>query len=259
VTLGGEKPSAVSATLQVHEDRYAPPDPRRLTGQLLAVCGLCGGAGASTLAYLIALAEAQERPGSVLVGDTGGPGGGIACYAGVMAPRSLAEVADHVVAGLPVGDLVATTAEGVRVLATGPRFAVNGARDGIEVLLDHARERYALTVMDCGTLAREADQVALARASHVAWVLPATAGALHRARNVLKVINPYLTGTEILVARNEDRGPKAPIRELRRLAEQRHAPLVLFPSLPDLAIAKAKTALEAAQVSLQAIRGLLSR
>ena len=74
-------------------------------GPLLAVCGLCGGAGASTLAYLVALAEARRRSAPVLVGDTGGPGGGISCYAGVQAPRSLVEVADHVAAGLPAGQL----------------------------------------------------------------------------------------------------------------------------------------------------------
>ena len=60
-------------------------------GPLLAVCGLCGGAGASTLAYLVALAAARGDPGSVLVADTGGPTGGISYYAGVEAPRSLTE------------------------------------------------------------------------------------------------------------------------------------------------------------------------
>ena len=86
---------------------------RAARGPLLAVCGLCGGAGASTLAYLVALAKARERSGSVLVGDTGGPGGGLACYAGVEAPRSLAEVARDAAAGLRVGQLVATTEAGV--------------------------------------------------------------------------------------------------------------------------------------------------
>src|SRR4051794_17160035 len=35
-------------------------------GALLAVCGLCGGAGTSTLAYLIGLFAACEDPASVL-------------------------------------------------------------------------------------------------------------------------------------------------------------------------------------------------
>ena len=81
-------------------------------GPLLAVCGLCGGAGASTLAYLVALAEARRHSDSVLVADTGGPSGGVARYAGVEAPRSLTEVATQVVAGLPAGQLVATTEAG---------------------------------------------------------------------------------------------------------------------------------------------------
>ena len=37
---------------------------------LLAVCGLCGGAGASTIAYLTALAEARSERGDVLLADT---------------------------------------------------------------------------------------------------------------------------------------------------------------------------------------------
>ena len=203
-------------------------------GPLLAVCGLCGGAGASTLAYLVALAEARRHSDSVLVADTGGPNGGVARYAGVEAPRSLTEVATQVVAGLPAGQLVATTRSGVRVLATGPRFTPECAREGIELLLDHARERYALTVIDCGTLAREPDQVALANASHVAWVLPASATGVRRARPVLDAINPYLLGRELIVARHDDGEPKAPLRELTRLAEHRKAPLVLLASVPDL-------------------------
>ena len=232
---------------------------RTARGPLLAVCGLCGGAGASTLAYLVALAKARERSGSVLVGDTGGPGGGLACYAGVEAPRSLAEVARDAAAGLPVGQLVATTEAGVRVLATGPRFTPECAREGIELLLDHARERYALTVIDCGTLAREADQVTLAKASHVAWLLPARASGARRARAVLQAINPYLLGRELIVARRDERERKVPLRELKRLAEYRHAPLVLLPSVPDLAGGDPTDALEVAQVPLQAIQGVLDR
>jgi Flp pilus assembly CpaE family ATPase len=227
-------------------------------GPLLAVCGLCGGAGTSTLAYLVALASVREGPGLVLVGDTGGPSGGLSQYARVEAPRSLTEAAELVARSLPTGQLVARTSEGLRVLATGPRFALECEREGVGMLLDHARERYALTVIDCGTLAREADQVALAKASHVAWVLPATRGAVRRARSVLETVNP-LAAAELVVARHDDRQPKAAVRELRRLAEQRHATLVLAPGLPDLAGGDVDRALELGQVSLQAIRGVLRR
>jgi Flp pilus assembly CpaE family ATPase len=207
----------------------------------------------------VALAEASRGRGSVLVGDTGGPSGAIACYTGVEAPRSLVEVAEHVAPGLPAGQLVAITREGLRVLATGPRFTPECARAGVELLLDHARARYGLTVIDCGTVAREADQVALERATHVAWVLPATVGGARRARRVLEAINPYRLGGELIVARHDERERKAPLSELKRLAERRHATLVLLPTLPDLATGNTTAALNTAQVSLQAIQGVLAR
>ena len=77
--------------------------------------------------------------------------------------------------------------------------------------LDHARRRYTLTVIDCGTLARQADQIALAKASHVAWVLPATAGAVDRGRKTLDALAPHPSG------RNAPRAPR-PIRPAEGLA-----------------------------------------
>jgi Flp pilus assembly CpaE family ATPase len=225
----------------------------------LAVCGLCGGAGASTLAYLVAVAAARSRPGSVLVCDTGGPTGGLSYYAGVEAPRSLAEVAEHMVAGLPTGQLLSTTSDGVRVLASGPRFTAECERDGIELLLAQARERYELTVIDCGTLARDADQLALARASHVGWVLPATVSGVQRARRVLDAITPHQLGDEVLVARHDEHARKAAVRNLRQLARHRGGTMVLFPSLPDITAGDVSSALATAQVSLQAIQGVLAR
>ena len=228
-------------------------------GRMLAVCGLCGGAGASTLAYLVALDVARSDPGSVLVGDTGGPTGGISYYAGVEAPRSLSELAEQIDSGLPTGQLLATTSEGVRVLASGPRFTAEGPRAGIEMLLDQARERYALTIIDCGTLSRESDQVALASASHVAWVLPASASGARRALRVLGAVTPTPPGHEVIVARHDGAAGAAPLRELKRLAACRGGTLVLLPRLPDLATGDVAAALDTAQVSLQAIQGVLAR
>jgi Flp pilus assembly CpaE family ATPase len=255
---GDTKPSA---RVTERDADVSQPKPTSIVarGPLLAVSGLCGGAGASTLAYLLASYVAREGSGLVLVADTGGPSGGLSCYAGVTAPRSLTEAAEYVAGGLPTGQLVATTDAGLRVLATEPRFTPQCAPAGIEMLLDHARERYVLTVLDCGTLAREADQVALAKASHVAWVLPATDSGVRRAGRVLEAADSCLLGRELIVARHDDRAPKAAIRELKRLAEDRRATLVLFPSLPDAAVSQLDRALDLAQVSLQAIAGVLTR
>ena len=253
-------PDAAVAEQNAVVSADAPAPARVLTrGPLLAVSGLCGGAGATTLAYLVAAHAAREGPGPVLVADTGGPSGGLSCYAGVTAPRSLTDAAEYVASGLPTGQLVATTDDGLRVLAAGPQFTLECARDGVELLLEHARGRYALTVVDCGTLAREADQVALAKASHVAWVLPATGSGVRRARRVLEAANPCPSGRELIVARHDERAPRTAVRELKRLAEHRRAALVLFPSLPDLVVGQLDRALELAQVSLQAIAGALGR
>ena len=224
------------------------------------MCGLCGGAGASTIAYLTALAEARSERGDVLLADTGGPAAGIAHYAGVETPRSLSEVSELLAAGLPVGQLLATTSDGLRVLATGPRLAADGARDGIELLLDHARRRYTLTVIDCGTLARQADQIALAKASHVAWVLPATAGAVDRGRKTLDALAPYPSGREMLLARHDAIRPqKGPARAARPRAR---APRPADPAAqpcPSSPPATRTALLETAQVPLQAILGALAR
>jgi len=248
------------ALTQASNNQHAPvssADQRR--GALLAVCGLCGGAGASTIAYLIALAEARSDRGDVLLADTGGPTAAIAHYAGVETPRSLSEVSELLAASLPVGQLLATTSDGLRVLATGPRLAGDCARDGIELLLDHARRRYTLTVIDCGTLARQADQIALANASHVAWVLPATAGAVQRGRKTLDALAPHPSAREMLLARHQPSDRRRTLRELRDLARDRRAPLILLPTLPELATGNTRAALETAQVPLQAILGELAR
>jgi MinD-like ATPase involved in chromosome partitioning or flagellar assembly len=262
---------SVSAEAPTRVGRPMVPDPgagtaARANGRpvrvrpLLAVCGLAGGAGATTVAYLVALAAAQRWNAPVLVADTGGPSGGLAACAGVEAPRSLPELASDLAAGLPPrGGLYAIGPSGVRVLASGPAFTTSSpAEEQLARLLTDAREAHALTVIDCGTLAREVDQAAAAAASHVAWLTPATARGVSYARRVLDVA-PRLPGKQIMVARAEVRQPKAPVRELRRIAAERNAPLVLVPHLPELEDRNPDRALEAAQVPIEAILGALRR
>ena len=260
ITVLAEEPPAASNPGPNHDvARGAARGVER--GALLAVCGLCGGAGTSTLAYLVALAAARSHPGSVLVADTGGPTGGLSCYAGVETPRSLAELSEDALARPSTGLVIATGRDRVLVLATGPRFtrACACAREGIELLLDQARERYTLTVIDCGTLSRDADQIALASASHVAWVLPATLSAMRRAHRVLAAATPQFFDQEVLVARHDGPTRRAPLKDLRRIANDRGATLVLLPTVPDLATGDVAAALETALVSLQAIQGALAR
>lgn len=224
---------------------------------MLVVVGLSGGAGASVLAYLIAATAARQSRGPVLVADTGGPTGGLAAHAGVCSPRTLIEVAERVDRGEPVtGSLWAHGDGGLRVLASAPQFTVEASREAILRVLRDARQAHALTVLDGGTLSRPADQAALASATHVAWTLPASRDGALRARRVLERIVP-LRRPEIVVARCCPGERRPPLRDLANLADDRHAPLVLMPSVGEVAGRQFADVAEPAQVALQAIGGVL--
>jgi hypothetical protein len=247
-----------AAHIVVEQASNGTSRPRRHVAPLLAVTGVCGGAGASTLSYLIARHAVAREQGHVLVCDTGGPTGGLALRAGVESVRSLAEASEHVARELPLaGGLYAVDPEGstreseLRVIATGPRLAGPGDPRGLRALLAMARAdgAHALTVVDCGTLQRAADRFALRRASHVAWVLPATEDGIGHAERLLACIRPT-DRAELVVARRIPRATRGRLRRLRALAETRNAPLVLMPDACDI---------DRAQLGLQAILGVLER
>ena len=136
----------------------------------------------------------------MLVADTGGPTGGLAACAGVADAASLPEAARAARRGSrsPAGSWAADPHRRrdreLRVIATAPAPARQPAtRRGSRALLDDrcaATPRHALVVVDCGTLQRGADRLALRGASHVAWVLPATGAASTRAARVLDALPP---------------------------------------------------------------------
>ena len=238
--------------------RATVPSPTR-QGPLLAVCGLAGGVGTTTLAFLIALAAARQWTDPVLLADTGGPSGGLAACAGVEVSRSLSELADQLGCGKPLGaGIYAARRDGLRVLASGPDFSSPDIDDQLRPLLAHAREAHGLTVIDCGMLTRHAEQAVAAAATHVAWVLPATRPGAERGRRSLEAA-PRIPGTELLVARGDARQSRAPLRDLRRMAGQRRALLVLVPYLSGLDRGPVDAAVEEAQVPVQAILGALRR
>jgi MinD-like ATPase involved in chromosome partitioning or flagellar assembly len=234
-------------------------EPPTRDGPLLAVCGLAGGVGTTTLTYLIALAAAREWTEPVLVADTGGPSGALAAYAGVEVPRSLPVLAEQLGCGTPLrAGIYATRRDGLRVLASGPDFASPDVGDPLILLLAHAREAHGLTVIDCGTLTGHAEQAVAAAATHVAWVLPANRAGVQHGRRILDAA-PRLSGRELLVARGDAGHSKAPLRDLRRVAGERRALLVLVPHLSQLARDEADRSAEEAQVPVQAILGALRR
>jgi MinD-like ATPase involved in chromosome partitioning or flagellar assembly len=223
-------------------------------GPLVAVVGLCGGAGVSTLTYLVGLVAARASTAPILACDMGGPTAGLAAYAGVESPRSVSQIAHALGAREQTpGSLFAYAAEGLRLIAGGPQFTVPESQAGVARVLSDAAEAHGLTVVDCGTLSRPAEQLALGRATHVLWVLPATPSGAQRAARVLESVLPHLPGREVLVARHDAAARHAPMPDLEALADERRAPLVLMPHVPDLTERPVASVIEAAQVTLGAI------
>jgi Flp pilus assembly CpaE family ATPase len=246
-----------AASNEARPTNAARPFPTR--GALLAVCGLCGGAGASTLAYLLGrhVARAGEP---VLVCDAGGSTGGLAVYARVRSPRSLPRLADAVARreDLAAG-LFADGGDGLRVIAGEPEADGDGDAQGLARILADARSAHRLTIADCGTLSRRSERQALAAASHVAWVVPVGAGAVRRGRRVLALVPVEPERPELLVARQDVREERAPLTELRAAAGERRAPLVLMPHVDDLAHRDGSAGLERASLALDAIAMAVAR
>ena len=228
-------------------------------GPLLAVVGLSGGAGVSALAYLIAITAATQSEAPVLLADTGGPTAGLAAYTNVTAPLTLADVSERVATGERVTPRFwADGPQGLRVLAGDPQFTVQGTDEAVRRVLGDAREAHGLTVVDAGTLARPAEQAALAAATHIAWVLPATGAGVARGRRMLERIT-RLSRPEILVARADPGERKPPVGALADLADRRGAPLLLMPYLGAIAERPLRDLAGEAGVTLQAIGGVLAR
>jgi MinD-like ATPase involved in chromosome partitioning or flagellar assembly len=227
-------------------------------GSLLAVCGLAGGTGTTTIVYLVALAAARALREPVLVADTGGPSA-LSEIAGAQAPRSLPELASQLATGLPVKEgIYASGRDGVRVLASAPEFNATAPTRLLQRILADAREAHRLTVIDCGILARDADRATASAATHLAWVMRANERGMRHATRILNVA-PRFDARELLVARNDPRQSKPPLKQLRRIAAERNAALILLPHLDALECGSVDRALEEAQVSIQAIIGATLR
>lgn len=232
-------------------------------GRLVAVAGLCGGAGASTLAYLLCCAAIDGGRRPVLCVDATGRGG-IAVWAGTQLGMSFARASVELEAGRrPAPDrLFAISKDGVRVLSGVPSLERPvPAACGAGRLLADAQAAHALTVVDCGTLAGEYERLALGSAGHVLLVVPASGSGIERgARLAAQALEVCAAGARVaLIARLDGRERKAPVSELAAMADRLSAGLVLFPHIDHLHQRPAARALEHAQLALQALQGVLAR
>lgn len=230
-------------------------------GPLVAICGLCGGAGTSTITYVLAAAAAARSRLPILACETSGITGGLSLYARIEGRTTLGEAANQIAIGGRVAALVETlitpSPDGVLILASRPAFRVDGEPAGVKQILTEARQASGLTVMDCGTGAHEIDRQVLALASHILWVMPATESGLARATNALDALRLPGQPVQAIIARLDRDESTLLIRPLLELGERERASIILFPHVKDIAEAPVSEAIADAQVTLQGIDSLL--
>jgi MinD-like ATPase involved in chromosome partitioning or flagellar assembly len=204
-----------------------PPAP------IVAVCGLTGGAGTSTVAYLLARESAGLRSGPVLLAELDAASGGLAELAGVSSPMSLGELAAgagrH---GRPAGLPFATLAGGVRLLARSPRRPIDVEPVDVCNIVCEAGGLHALTIVDCGTFQTSGCGAVLEVASHIVWVAPSRPAVVDRVQAVLIGDDGIPAGgaDELLaiVSGSKD-ASEPPARALREAAAARCRRLVFLP------------------------------
>ncbi|HWK25199.1 MAG TPA: hypothetical protein VNS09_01470 [Solirubrobacter sp.] len=223
----------------------------RTAAPLLAVCGVCGGAGTTTLATLIA--HAAARGGDVLLA---GPSD-LSALTGARTPWNLSEacglLARDPLLACGLWDVALRHPYELRVIAADA--AAEDQPRHLEASLESFRDEHSLVVVDCGTLQRDVDRRALSLASHVAWVLPDTPRGAHRAAEFLASTPRRLGLRELVLARRDITDEAASLSDLAALATTRSAPLVHAPAV----VGDLVTAVRQAEVALQAVVGALQR
>jgi hypothetical protein len=205
-------------------------------GPLIAVCGLVGGAGTTTLALCLARQAASESDAPVLVTEADGRRAGLAVIAGCATLYSLPALARRAAAGDAPEHTFVEVAPGLRLIATAPSRARPVEPDALHALLSQARAAHGLVVVDCGSDSASAAAIVDA-ATHILWTLPATPAASARAHVLLGSDALPVPGRarELLVAIASRPRPNASVRALRRLAATRCERLVLVPHSDRLA------------------------
>jgi hypothetical protein len=224
-------------------------------GPLVGVVGLCGGAGASTLCWLLACASAREGQGEAVCCEPSTRTGALALYARAQARGALAAAAR---AGAPLGALLERTAEGPLLLCSAPA-GEDDPVEGLQLarLLDAARQRAGMVILDLGAGRGATERLCLALCEQVLWVAPASRSGLARAQRALALRAGALDGRQALILRADAQEPPPTGREIASLAQRAGLPVVLVPHLPDAAHIHTGQLIAEAQLALQAIAGVL--
>lgn len=202
---------------------------------MVAVAGLCGGAGTSTIALLLASAAAAESSTPVLLVETGGPTATLSLLTGGSSRRSLVDLAHQVKAGHQAAEApFEVVGDGLRLIAGAPQFERDTDEAALEMIFDDAKVAHGLTVVDCSSLTGAADLVALRRATHVVWSVPDTDLGAARAEAVLDSLELPLVGRELLAVRHVGAGALVPATTWTTIARRRDCDVVLVPHVPEM-------------------------
>lgn len=204
----------------------APASPSRDCCPLVAVIGLAGGAGATSLAFALAVeAAAAGRPS--LIAETADHG--LREVGGAASPVGLYELPGLIEAG-EWPPVFWAQVDGVRVLTSTAARRAEGSAD-LGAVIAEARRAHSLVVLDCG---RDEPGLAAGRVTHTMYVAPASATGLERAARRLNGTRGRARGRMILavVAVHSAARPRA--RDIRRLAESHCDTVVLAPHHPQL-------------------------
>jgi hypothetical protein len=197
-------------------------------GPLVAVCALVGGSGASTIAFALARQAARESAAPILLAESDARRAGLAVLAGEASPLCLLRLARDVADGRPPERPFVELDAGLRMVASAPHPVASPEPAEVRALLRDARAAHGLVIVDCGT-AWAAARPVLDEATHILWTVTAARTAVARARVLFAsgALPPPGRWRETLVALELERGPRASVRALRRLAAHRCERLVL--------------------------------
>jgi Flp pilus assembly CpaE family ATPase len=206
---------------------------------LLAVCGLVGGAGTSTLAYLIARHAARRSEGAVLLAELADHGA-LAALCGVGSEHGLAGLARAVDTGAPVRAACVDAPGGLRLVAAKRPDAESAtplAAAAFERVLCDARAAHGLVVIDAGPALGPHVSPLLAHASQALLVTSETPRALARAEQLVSTgsVPGLPAARSVLVVIATGRGRVTDHRRPRKLAERHCDRLLLIPHVAALA------------------------
>ena len=201
-----------------------------LGGPVVAVCGLTGGAGTTTLALLLARHAAAASRAPILLSEADPRHAGLTALAGRATAHPLPDLAQQIALDTPPKEAFVELQPGLRLVAATPRRRAPAGSHAMRALLGEARAAHGLVIVDCATTWTP-DSPTLTAATHILWATAATPAGLTRARALLESDVMPAPGrmVELLVATGLQPRSRVSVRSLRRLAAQRCERLILIP------------------------------